>query len=99
MDMEIVLGWSLKFASSVNAILSSADRENLPVLNPGPGVYVDKTSVTWFRFLHDLSQAIPNILREGWVHEWPTYRFIPAHFKERWFLILAVSTDYVYIFH
>ena len=50
MDMEIVPGWSLKFASSVNAILSSADRENLPVLNPGPGVYVDKTSVTWFRF-------------------------------------------------
>ena len=93
--MSIVPGWSLKFSCSVNAILSTANGESLAVLDPGLGVYIDKTYVTWFRFLHDLLQAIPEILRKGWVHEWPTYCFIPAHFKEPWFLILAVSTDYL----
>ncbi|KAL0715632.1 hypothetical protein Bca4012_064954 [Brassica carinata] len=87
--MLVVPGWSSKLQSSVDAILSSAGRDNLPVLNPGPGILVDTTTVTWFRFLHDLSVAIPEILHEGWVHAWPTYRLIPTIFKERWFLKLA----------
>ncbi|KAL0713544.1 hypothetical protein Bca4012_020522 [Brassica carinata] len=88
--MSVVPGWSTKLQSSVDAILSSAGRDNLPVLNPGPGILVDTTTVTWFRFLHDLSVAIPEILHEGWVHAWPTYRLIPTNFKERWFLKLAM---------
>ncbi|CAN6869110.1 unnamed protein product [Brassica oleracea] len=78
--------------NSVNAILSFANRENLPLLYPGPGEFLDTTSTIWFKFLSDLSLVIPSILAEGWVHDWPTYRAIPDHFKERWFLQLAVRT-------
>ncbi|CAN6904691.1 unnamed protein product [Brassica oleracea] len=78
--------------NSVNAILSFGNRENLPLLYPGPGEFLDTTSTIWFKFLSDLSLVIPSILAEGWVHDWPTYRAIPDHFKERWFLQLAVRT-------
>ncbi|CAN8321136.1 unnamed protein product [Cochlearia groenlandica] len=87
--MSIVPPYTSNFASMVNAIHNMQDRDNLPLLNPGPNVWCDKTTVTWFRFLHDLSQAIPDILREGWVHAWPTYRFIPDDVKGRWFLKLT----------
>ncbi|KAG2311487.1 hypothetical protein Bca52824_023044 [Brassica carinata] len=56
----VVSGYSERLENSVNAIVSSANRENFPVLYP-----------------------------EGWVHDWPIYRVIPDHFKERWFLPLA----------
>ena len=95
--MEVVPGYSRRLDNSVNAIQSSANRENLPVLYPGPGDLLDTTCTTWFKFLSDLSVVIPLILAEGWVHEWPTYRVIPDHFKERWFLQLAVRTKYVSI--
>ncbi|CAN6829037.1 unnamed protein product [Brassica oleracea] len=90
--MPIVPGYSTMLENSVNAILSSANRENLPLLYPGPGELLDTTSTIWFKFLSDLSLVIPSILAEGWVHDWPTYRAIPDHFKERWFLQLAVRT-------
>uniref|UniRef100_M4F096 Uncharacterized protein n=1 Tax=Brassica campestris TaxID=3711 RepID=M4F096_BRACM len=80
---------SERLENSVFAILSSANRENLPVLYPGPCDLLDTTSPTWFKFLIDLSLVIPTILAEGWVHAWPTYCDIPDHFKERWFLQLA----------
>lgn len=86
--MSIVPGLTSKLQSNVNAILSSADRDNLPVLNLGVGAYVDRTIVMLFIFLHDLSQAIPKILLEGWVHEWPTYSFIPDHLRNNGFLYL-----------
>ena len=88
----IVPGYSERLENRVNEILNSENRENLPVLYPGPGVLLDQTSVIWFKFLSDLSLAIPSILAEGWVHDWPTWRAIPDHFKERWFLQLAVRT-------
>ncbi|KAG2256497.1 hypothetical protein Bca52824_075791 [Brassica carinata] len=88
--MLIVPGNSTRLENSVNAILSSANRENLPLLYPGPGDLLDTTSTTLFKFLNDLSLVIPSILAEGWVHDWPTYRTIPDHFKERWFLQLAL---------
>ena len=90
--MTIVLGYSTMLENNVNAILSSANRENLPLLYPGPGELLDTTSTIWFKFLSDLSLVIPSILAEGWVHDWPTYRAIPDHFKERWFLQLDVRT-------
>ncbi|KAF2556829.1 hypothetical protein F2Q68_00015029 [Brassica cretica] len=37
--MEVVPGYSRRLDNSVNAIQSSANRENLPVLYPGPGTY------------------------------------------------------------
>ena len=95
--MLIVHGYSTKLENKVNAILSSANRENLHLLYPGPGDLLDTTSTTWFKFLNDLSLVIPSILAKGWVHDWPTYRVIPDHFKERWFLQLAVRTGYVFI--
>ncbi|CAG7877242.1 unnamed protein product, partial [Brassica rapa] len=78
----IVPGYSERLENRVNEILNSENRENLPVLYPGPGVLLDQTSVIWFKFLSDLSLAIPSILAEGWVHDWPTWRAIPDHFKE-----------------
>ncbi|CAN7034404.1 unnamed protein product [Brassica oleracea var. botrytis] len=75
--------------NSVNAILSSANRENLPLLYLGPGELLDTTSTIWFKFLSDLSLVIPSSLAEGWVHDWPAYRTTPDHFKERWFFQLA----------
>ncbi|CAG7901077.1 unnamed protein product, partial [Brassica rapa] len=84
---------SERLENSVFAILSSANRENLSVLYPGPCDLLDTTSPTWFKFLTDLSLVIPTILAEGWVHAWPTYCDIPDHFKERWFLQLAVRPD------
>ncbi|CAG7885793.1 unnamed protein product [Brassica rapa] len=87
--MPIVPGNSERLENSVFAILSSANRENLPVLYPGPCDMLDTTSPTWFKFLIDLSLVMPTILAEGWVHAWPTYCDIPDHFKERWFLQLA----------
>ncbi|WZZ53714.1 hypothetical protein YC2023_053821 [Brassica napus] len=93
--MPIVLGNSTRLENNVNAILSSASRENLCLLYPGPGDLLDTTSTTWFKFLSDLSLVIPSILVEGWVHDWPTYRAIPNHIKEHWFLQLAVRTGYV----
>ncbi|KAG2313360.1 hypothetical protein Bca52824_024917 [Brassica carinata] len=68
-------------------------RENLPVLYPGPGDLLDRTTPTWFRFLSDLSLVIPSILAEEKAHDWPTYRVIPDHFKECWFLQLAVAVS------
>ncbi|KAG2257042.1 hypothetical protein Bca52824_076336 [Brassica carinata] len=73
----------------VNAMPSSANRENLPLLYPGPGELLDTTSTIWFKILSDLSLVTPSILAEGWVHDWLTYRAISDHFKERWFLQLA----------
>ena len=90
--MTIVLGYSTMLENSVNLILTSANCENLPLLYPGPGELLDTTSTIWFKFLSDLSLVIPSILAEGWVHDWPTYRAIPDHFKERLFLQLAVRT-------
>ena len=90
--MTIVSGYSTMLENSVNAILSSANRENLPLLYPGPGELFDTTSTIWFKFLSDLSLVIPSILAEGWVHDWREYRVIPDHFTERWFLQLAVRT-------
>ncbi|WZZ35381.1 hypothetical protein YC2023_018782 [Brassica napus] len=87
--MLIVPGYSTMLEDSVNAILSSANRENLILLYPGPGELLDTISTIWFKFLNDLSLVIPSILAEGWVHDWPTYHAIPDHFKERWFLQLA----------
>ncbi|CAN6901104.1 unnamed protein product [Brassica oleracea] len=95
--MPIVPGNSTRLENSVNAILSYANRENFPLLYPGPSDLLDTTSTTWFKFLNDLSLVIPSILAEGWVHDWPTYHAIPDHFKERWFLQLAVRTGYVSI--
>ncbi|KAG2314516.1 hypothetical protein Bca52824_017638 [Brassica carinata] len=86
---HVVPGYSTRLKNNVNAILSSANDENLPVLYPGPGDLIDTTTPTWFRFLYDLSLVIPSILAEGWVHDWPTYRVIPDHFKEHLFLQLA----------
>ncbi|KAL0854283.1 hypothetical protein Bca101_059435 [Brassica carinata] len=60
--MQVVPGYSTRLENSVNAILSSANRENLPVLYPGPGDLLDTTTPTWFRFLSDLSLVIPSIL-------------------------------------
>ncbi|KAL0730373.1 hypothetical protein Bca4012_026466 [Brassica carinata] len=87
--MSVVPGYSTRIENSVNAIQSHANRENLPLLNPGPGDLLDKTIPTWFRFLSDLSLVIPPILIDGWVYAWPTYRSIPDHIKELWFLQLA----------
>ena len=95
--MPIVPGNSTRLENSVNAILSYANRENFPLLYPGPSDLLDTTSTTWFKFLNDLSLVIPSILAEGWVHDWPTYRIIPDHFKEHWFLQLAVRKGYVSI--
>ncbi|CAF2040498.1 BnaA09g14170D [Brassica napus] len=89
--MPIVPVNSERLETSVFAILSSGNRENFPVLYPGPCDLLDRTSPTWFKFLTDLSHVIPTILAEGWVHAWPTYCDIPDHFKERWFLQLAVD--------
>ncbi|CAN6891917.1 unnamed protein product [Brassica oleracea] len=94
--MPIFPGNSARLENSVNAILSSANRENLPILYSGPGDLLDTTSTTWFKILSDLSLVIPSILAEGWVHDWPTYRAIFDHFKERWFHQLAVRTGYVW---
>ncbi|KAG7532917.1 MULE transposase domain [Arabidopsis thaliana x Arabidopsis arenosa] len=79
----------LKFFGEVAAIIIADGREDLPVLNPGVGYWVDKTTVTWFKFNHDLSVAIAEILEHNWHHEWPTYRLIPADVKRRWFILLA----------
>ncbi|KAG2281505.1 hypothetical protein Bca52824_052725 [Brassica carinata] len=73
---------------------STANRENLPLLYHGPGELLDTTSTIWCKFLSDLSLVIPSILAEGWVHDWPTYRAIPDHFKERWFLQLANAISF-----
>ncbi|CAN6990154.1 unnamed protein product, partial [Brassica rapa subsp. trilocularis] len=48
--MLIVPGYSTMLENSVNAILSSTNRENLPLLYPGPGELLDTTSTIWFRF-------------------------------------------------
>ncbi|KAL0864639.1 hypothetical protein Bca101_043757 [Brassica carinata] len=48
--MSVVPAWISKLHSGVNAILSSEDWDNLPVINPGDGAWVDRTSVTWFKF-------------------------------------------------
>ncbi|KAL0730290.1 hypothetical protein Bca4012_026383 [Brassica carinata] len=85
--MSVVPGYSTRIENSVNAIQSYANRENLPVQNPGPGDLLDKTTPTWFRFLSDLSLVIPSILIDGWVYAWPTYRSITDHIKERWFFV------------
>ncbi|KAL0789387.1 hypothetical protein Bca101_005633 [Brassica carinata] len=90
--MTIVLGYSTMLVNSVNVILSSANRENHHLLYPGPDELLDTTSTIWFKFLSDLSLVIPSIIAEGWVHDWPTYRTIPDHFKEHWFLQLALRT-------
>ncbi|KAL0657925.1 hypothetical protein Bca4012_078510 [Brassica carinata] len=87
--MTIDSCYSTMLENNVNAILSSANRENFPLLYPGPGELLDTTSTIWFKFLSDLSLVIPSILVEGWVHDWPTYRAIPDHLKECWFLQLA----------
>ncbi|CAN6841147.1 unnamed protein product, partial [Brassica oleracea] len=42
--MTIVSGYSTMLEISVNAILSSANRENLPLLYPGLGELLDTTS-------------------------------------------------------
>ena len=63
--MSVVPGYSTRIENSVNAIQSYANRENLPVLNPGPGDLLDKTTPTWFRFLSELSLVIPPILIDG----------------------------------
>ncbi|CAL9218047.1 unnamed protein product [Arabidopsis halleri] len=88
-DMDVVPHIDLKFVSDVLAIIIADGRENLPVLNPGVGYWVDKTTVTWFKFNHDLSVAIAEILQHNWHHEWPTYRLIPEDVKRRWFKLLA----------
>ncbi|KAG7542685.1 hypothetical protein ISN45_Aa07g026420 [Arabidopsis thaliana x Arabidopsis arenosa] len=89
-DMEAVVPHiDLKFFGEVAAIIIADGREDLPVLNPGVGYWVDKTTVTWFKFNHDLSVAIAEILEHNWHHEWPTYRLIPADVKRRWFILLA----------
>ncbi|KAL0846805.1 hypothetical protein Bca101_020051 [Brassica carinata] len=88
--MSVVPGYSTRIENSFNAIQSHTNRENLPVLNPGPGDLLDKTISTWFRVLSDLSLVIPPILIDGWVYAWPTYRSIPDHIKERWFLQLVM---------
>ncbi|CAN7069873.1 unnamed protein product [Brassica oleracea var. botrytis] len=85
--MPIVPGYSTMLEN--NREQSTANRENLPLLYHGPGELLDITSTIWCKFLSDLSLVIPSILAEGWVHDWPTYRAIPDHFKERWFLQLA----------
>ncbi|WZZ65117.1 hypothetical protein YC2023_076487 [Brassica napus] len=82
--MPIVPGYSTMLEDNVNAILSSANRENLTLLYLGPGELLDTTSTIWLKILSDLSLVISSILAEGWVHDWPTYRAIPDHFKERW---------------
>ncbi|WZZ79666.1 hypothetical protein YC2023_100238 [Brassica napus] len=64
--MPIVYGNSTRLENSVNATLSSANRQNLPLLYLGPGDLLDTTSTTWFKFLNDLSLVIPSILAEGW---------------------------------
>ncbi|XP_056852681.1 uncharacterized protein LOC130501878 [Raphanus sativus] len=91
--MQVVPDYSWRLENSVNAILSSANRENLPVLYPGPCIVLDTTTPTWFSVLSDLSLLIPSYLAEGWVHEWPTYRVIPVYFKESWFLKLAMDVS------
>lgn len=93
--MEVVPQIRSQFHGDVKAILYPADRENLPVLNPGSGfgINLDKTSDTFKEFDFKLYCAFPNILRDNWVHAWPTYRFIPFHYRKQWFLTLAVSTD------
>ncbi|CAN6858466.1 unnamed protein product, partial [Brassica oleracea] len=48
--MTIVPGYSTMLENSVNAILSYANRENLPLLYPGPGELLDTTSTIWFKF-------------------------------------------------
>ncbi|WZZ67504.1 hypothetical protein YC2023_078874 [Brassica napus] len=42
--MPILSGYSTMLENSVNAILSSANRENLPLLYPGPGELLDTTN-------------------------------------------------------
>nr|VDD31512.1 unnamed protein product [Brassica oleracea] len=48
--MTIVSGYSTMLENSVNAILSSANRENLPLLYPGPGELLDTTSTICSNF-------------------------------------------------
>ncbi|CAL9247938.1 unnamed protein product [Arabidopsis halleri] len=55
---DVVPHIDLKFVSDVLAIIIADGRENLPVLNPGVGYWVDKTTVTWFKFNHDLSSRL-----------------------------------------
>jgi len=50
-----------QFIKDVEAVLTAPDRANLPVLNPGLGTWVD----TWFRFNHQLSVAIGDILQRN----------------------------------
>nr|VDC71484.1 unnamed protein product [Brassica rapa] len=97
--MPIVPGNSERLENSVFAILSSANRENLPVLYPGPCDLLDTTSPTWFKFLTDLSLVIPDDSCEGWVHPWPTYTAtFPDQFKERWFLQLRCKARHLFIY-
>jgi len=85
-----------QFIRDVEAVLTAPDRANLPVLNPGLGTWVEKTIVTWFKFNHQLSVAIADILQHNFHHAWPTYRMIPVVFKARWFFLLTVSIEFLY---
>jgi len=85
-----------QFLRDVEAVLTAPDRADLPVLNPGLGTWVDKTTVTWFKFNHELAVAIGDILQRNFHHAWPTYRMIPVVFKARWFFLPTVSIEFLY---
>nr|BAA97400.1 En/Spm-like transposon protein-like [Arabidopsis thaliana] len=70
-----------QFLRDVEAVLTAPDR--------GLGTWVDKTTVTWFKFNHQLAVAIGDILQRNFHHAWPTYRMIPVVFKARWFFLLT----------
>ncbi|BAB01425.1 unnamed protein product [Arabidopsis thaliana] len=70
-----------QFLRDVEVVLTAPDRADLPVLNLGLGTWVDKTTVTWFKFNHQLAVAIGDILQRNFHHAWPTYQMIPVVFK------------------
>lgn len=96
-DMDVVPSVNSQFDKEVEAILNAVGREKLLVLNPGSGFHfnVDKTSDTYEDFDCTLFVAFEDILKNNWEHAWPTYRFIPFHYKKKWFLTLAVSYRYL----
>jgi len=83
--MVVVPHIDRQFLKDVEAVFTARARVNLPVPNPGLGTWVDRTTDTWFRFNHQLSVAIADILQRNFHYAWLTYQMILVVFKARWF--------------
>ncbi|WZY77915.1 hypothetical protein YC2023_024299 [Brassica napus] len=85
--MPIVPGYLTMLENSVNAILSSANRENLPLLYPGPGELLDTTISIFlltqprlfiqptYRYKSAVSTYVANY---GWLNENTEHNFYVA---------------------